>query len=152
ERASNEWRQPAAVRRPGVHGRNQNQLAQMEIGAIGTLRGSHHRHGAAVRSAEQVKRRNTYCIQKLQQTMGDRAQAAVELRGAIGKSRSQLIQRVDSGTLRKRRDREPPGKGVAHKAMEQDKRRTRPGSQVAYAAAVDSYETLFSRDRRRHLK
>ena len=74
------------MRGPGIHGGNQDKFSKMKLRVLPAEGSSHHRGGAAVGGSEQVEGRDSNCLEKFQNAFRNCAQAAIELRGAIGKT------------------------------------------------------------------
>ena len=109
------------MRRIRIHRRHQYQPPQMQSAfPLQAFRSRHHRHRAAMRSPQQIKRSDSQLFDKPQKPLRRPPHGMIDPRRPIRKSRPHHVRRIDRSIRRQSRHRKPPGKRISQQPMQQE--------------------------------
>ena len=119
--AAKKWRQALPVRRIRIHRRHQHQASQVQPRvSTQTFRGSHHRHGTAMRGSQQIKRSNSQLRDEAKKALRRPPHRVIDPDWTIRKPRSHHVRRIHRGIRRQSRHCVAPGKRISQQAVQQN--------------------------------
>ena len=150
-------RQPPPMRRIRIHRRHQHQSPHLQTRIpVQTLLCGHHRNRAAMRSPQQIKRRNSQIPDEPQKTPRRPPHGMIKPGRTIREPRSHHVRRIHRRIRRQSRHRKSPRKRISQQPMHQNQRRrgcptsstfcekwNRGRAQIPHARAIHIHPALF---------